>query len=475
LTVLADDIVQFYDDPYKFVLYAFPWGEEGTPLQGHMPDEWQMNLLNTIRDEIRKRDGDSSLQTAIQMAVTSGHGIGKSALTSWLLLWFISTRPHPQILVTANTQNQLTSKTWRELSKWHKLAINRDWFEWTATRFYFKEQPETWFASAIPWSENRPDAFAGTHEEHVLVIFDEASGIPDSIWEVTEGAMTTSGAMWFAFGNPNRNTGRFRECFGRFRHRWTPYKIDSRTAKMANLQQIEQWKLDYGEDSDFFKIRVRGEFPTSASNQFIASDSVDACMVYKAVNYLNFPYIIGVDVARFGDDMSVIAIRQGRKLNPLLKFRNLDTVQLSHKIAEISSGYPNATIFIDGVGVGAGVVDYCKAIGLRVIEVNAGCTADDAARYANKRAEMWDKMRQWMKDGAELPNDPELKQDCIGIEYGYTMKGQIQLEKKEDMKRRGLGSPDCADALSLTFAAPVAVSKNNFRKPLVAKVDWTVY
>lgn len=475
MNILANDIANFYDDPYKFVMYVFPWGEKGTPLEHETgPDEWQTLVLKRLGEEIKK-GAAHGIEEGIQVAITSGHGIGKTAFMAWLILWFISTRPHPQVIVTANTLMQLTTKTWRELAKWHKRAINKDWFEWTATKFYLKEHPETWFASAIPWSEHRSEAFAGAHEDHVLILFDESGGIPDIIWEVAEGAMSTPGAIWVAAGNPIKNTGRFRECFGKFRHRWIQFKIDSRTAKMYSKELANKLLADYGEDSDYFKVRVKGEFPSSSSLQFIGNDIVEACQKYEASNFQNMPYIMGVDVARFGDDQSVIYVRQGRKTHVILKYRGLDTMQLSHRISEIAQGFRPITIFIDGVGVGGGVVDYCKAIGMKVIEVNAGSSADAPERYANKRAEMWDRMREWLKDGAQIPSDCDLFQDLIGVEYGHTMKGQILLEKKEEMKRRGLSSPDVADALSLTFHSPVAVGGVNHVRTIVAKTDWNVF
>jgi hypothetical protein len=320
---IADDIAGFYDNPLGYVLYAFAWGE-GELADESGPDAWQHDILTKLGEEIRRRDRADAVLEAIRVAVASGHGIGKTALIAWIILWFMSTRPNPQVVVTANTESQLTKKTWRELSKWHKRAINADWFTWSATSFKFVERPDTWFASAIPWSEHNSEAFAGTHEKHVLVIYDEGSAIADIIWEVTEGAMTTPGAMWIVFGNPTKNTGRFRECFGRFRHRWITRQIDSRTAKMASKAQIDQWIDDYGEDSDFVRIRVKGEFPRAGSNQFIASDVAEAATKYKAEGFSEFPIVMGVDVARFGDDQTVIAIRQGRRLLPLIKYRGLD-------------------------------------------------------------------------------------------------------------------------------------------------------
>ena len=446
---LIQDIAAFYDNPLGFVKYVFEWGEGS--LKGQSIDKWQEDTLKTIGDALKD---EATLGEAIRIAVASGHGIGKTAFVSWVILWFISTREFPQIVVTSNTQNQLTAKTWRELAKWHRLAINKHWFEWTATKFYHKQYADTWFASAIPWSINNSEAFAGTHEKHVLVIYDEASGIHDQIWEVTEGAMTTAGAMWLAFGNPTKNTGRFRECFGKFKHRWLTRQIDSREAKQASLTQIQQWIDDYGEDSDFVRVRVRGVFPRAGSNQFIGSDVIDKCRVYVAEGYEGLERFLGVDVARFGDDQSVIIKRQGRKVFEPSKYRGLDTMSLAAVVIEQIDEYKPDAVFIDGVGVGAGVVDRVRQMrpSANIIEVNAGNTANNADKYFNKSAEMWGLMRDYLKAGAELPADNELLEELQAREYGFSPKQQIQMEKKSDMKARGLSSPDVADALCLTFA-----------------------
>jgi len=469
MATIAEDIVKFWDDPYKFVIYAFPWGEKGTPLEKYDgPDKWQKELLNLVRDEIRKGNPQ-----AIQMAVTSGHGVGKSSMTSWLILWYISTRPNPQILVTANTLAQLSTKTWRELSKWHQLSINHDWFEWTATKFYLKEKPETWFAAALPWSEHRSEAFAGMHEENVLVIYDEASGIADKIWEVTEGAMTTEGAMWFAFGNPTQNIGRFRECFRKFSHRWKQFKVDSRTAKMANQAQIAQWAEDYGEDSDFFLVRVKGEFPSRSEHQFIPSHLVEAAVANVAGDQKDFPYIVGVDVARSEGDDSIILVRQGRRVLLLQEFKGLNGVQLTHKIADIAVTYPGCSIFIDEIGVGASVVDHCKLLNVKFIGVNSARKADNPM-FNNSREEMWFSIREWLANGADIPNNQNLIKDLIGLQYDYKRStDKIMLESKKDMRSRQ-GSPDCGDALALTFAQKVLPPKLMIkrRQPIQQQQKW---
>ncbi len=409
------------------------------------PDTWQVEALNAVRDNKR-------------VAGASGHGIGKTAFVAWIIHWFMATRPNPQVVVTANTKNQLDSKTWRELAKWNQKALNGHWFEVKATRMELRDSPETWFASAIPWTEHNSESFAGTHEEHVLIVFDEASAIADVIWDVVEGAMTTAGARWVALGNPTRNTGRFRECWGRFRHRWHTMQVDSRTAKMADQTQIDEWIADYGEDSDFVRVRVKGEFPKSSSAQLISTAWVDDAVKYRAVGFEKLPLILGVDVARFGDDQTVICARRGRKVYPLSKFREQDTMQVAGHVAAAIKALKPTLVNIDIGAMGAGVVDRLREQGFDVRGVNFGSEPTDKVKYANKRAEMWGETANWLKEGGEIPDDYELKQDLIGPEYSYTSSQQLLLEKKESMKRRGLSSPDCADALALTFAAPVTAT-----------------
>ncbi len=308
----------------------------------------------------------------------------------------------------------------------------------------------------IPWSERNTEAFAGLHNagKRILVVFDEASAIPDNIWEVTEGALTDEDTeiIWLAFGNPTRNTGRLRECFGKLKHRWSHRKVDSRTVPGTNKTQIAQWVEDYGEDSDFIRVRVKGEFPRAGTRQFISGDIVDEAVKRTVEVPFGTPKILSVDVARFGDDQSVVAMRHGRKLETLIKFRGLDTMQLSSEIsALITSSRPDA-VFVDGVGVGGGVVDRLRQMGHMVIDVNAGRAPDTENKdtHVNKRVEMWDRMKKWL-DGADIPDDQDLKDELIGIEYGYDNRMRLQLEKKSDMKKRGLSSPDCADAVSLGF------------------------
>jgi hypothetical protein len=454
------------DDPLLFVEKAFAWGQgELTGWDG--PDAWQRETLQAIGEEVRKRDFNGVQPVEpIRMATASGHGIGKTCITAWIILWIASTRPRSKGMVTANTMSQLETKTWSELAKW----LKRCWFNLTtgkmSMRLSHKRDRENWRCDAITCREENSEAFAGQHaaDSTSYYLFDEASRIPDIIWDVAEGGMTDGEPMFFAWGNPTRNSGRFREIFGKYRHRWITRQIDSRDCKLPNKAKIAEDIKDHGEDSDYIRVRVRGIFPRAGTLQFIGSDLVADAVPREGQDHVS-PIVFGVDVARFGDDASVIAIRRGRdaKSLPWKTFRNVDTMTLAAAIVDLADLYRPKAIFVDGGGVGGGVVDRLRFLGQPVHDVQFGAAADRLNTagghvFANKRAEMWGSMREWLKGGV-IPPTPELIADLEGVEYGYVMKNgvdAIQLEKKEEMKKRGLASSDFGDALALTFAYPIS-------------------
>lgn len=457
---VVTDMEQFYDDPTGFVFYAYDWGR-GELVGEDGPDVWQVSLMDDVGKKLK-----ADPQANIREATASGHGVGKTAETSWLIHWAMSTRPHLAGVVTANTMAQLSTKTWRELALWHKRLINAHWFKWTATRFSHRQHMETWFVAATPNSEHNTEAFAGLHSKYKLIIYDEASAIPDKLWEVTEGAMTDPCSMWFVFGNPTRNTGRFKQCFESDAARWGRRNIDSRNCKKTNKAELQEWITAYGEDSDFVRIRILGQFPRAGAMQFIPSDIADGAMLrevpYEA--YCLVPIVIGVDVARYGDDKTTIAIRQGRKLHEIRKFRELNTMEVAREVMQAMKDHSGAAaVFVDGIGVGAGVVDRLQMLGVPVIEVNGGENAFDDVTYYNKTAEMWDRMRTWLR-GGDLPSkDNETRNALIGREYYFDDKERVRLERKSDMKKRGLDSPDEADALAHTFAEELGdLVRNSF-------------
>jgi len=459
LDPLGIEVGGFAHDPLGFVLFAFPWGEAGTPLEREQgPEAWQREVLGEIGRSL------ASVSDAIRIAVASGHGVGKSALVAWIIVWALATFRDTRGIVTANTATQLKTKTWPELTKWLRLAACADWFEVSATAIHSVDpaHERTWRIDAVPWSLRTTEAFAGLHNQgrRLFVAFDEASAIPDPVWETIEGALTDRDTeiLWLATGNPTRNTGRFR-------HRWHRHQVDGRKVSLTDKDEIARWAADYGDDSDFFRVRVKGEFPRGGAMQFIDSDTVEEASRRPAESHLRQPLIMGVDCARGGDDQSAIWFRRGRDARtvPAIKLRVGDLMVLSGKVAEQAMQHRAAAVFIDEGGIGAGVVDRVRQMlpGRLVVGVNFGGRAD---RYtlgdgmpltANKAAEMWASMRAWLRTGA-IPDDPELKAELTGREYGFDLHNAIRLEKKEDMKKRGLSSPDNADGLCLTFAYPVA-------------------
>lgn len=453
---IQDACVEFADYPDKFVKWVFDWGQ-GELKESEGPDNWQEDVLNEIGEYARKiASGENP--GPLQLAVASGHGIGKSALVAWIIGWFMSTRDHPQIVVTANTETQLLTKTWRTLSRWHKMMLNRDWFDWTATKFSYKHSPEDWYAAATPWSENNPDAFAGTHDKNVLVIFDEASNISDVIWEKIDGAMSTKGAMWICFGNPTKNVGRFYDCFHKYKKWWSTKQIDSRNAKHADKVWVERFIAQFGIDSDRTRYQILGQFPTTSTSQLISTKAIEEAQERElepgAWEYM--PKVMGVDIARFGDNSSTICIRQGRKVEEIEVLPKQDLMQTAHHVAEAIKRVRPIQVFVDGSGIGAGVVDRLRQLNFSVVDVNGGNSSLNP-RYLNKRAEMWWELKEFIESGnCELPKDSKLKEELVVVTYDYTDKGRIRLDRKSDIMEDYGFSPDRADALAMTFAYPVA-------------------
>jgi len=460
---LVEDIAGFTHDPLGFVLYAFDWGNGELAAFPDGPDAWATEVLDEIGQKLRS-GAISGISEVIQMATASGHGIGKSALVAWLIEWAMCTREDTKGLVTANTDNQLRTKTWAEVAKWHSLCICKHWFKLTATSLFSTdpEHEKTWRFDMIPWSLANTEAFAGLHNQgkRILIIFDEASAIPDAIWEVIEGALTDDNTeiIWAAFGNPTQNTGRFRECYRRFRHRWSCRQVDSRTVRISNKGQIAKWIDDYGEDSDFVKVRVRGMFPKASTKQFIATDDVDAAIarVLRPEQFDFAPKILTCDPAWEGDDELVIGLRQG------LNFRVLRTIEKNDNdlvvatiLANLEDQHEADAVFIDA-GYGTGIVSAGRTMGRTWQLVWFGGASPDPG-CLNMRAYIWKEVRDWLKNGGAIDkNDQVLYNDLIGPETVARPDGKIQLESKKDMKARGLPSPGRADALALSFAQPVA-------------------
>ena len=458
------------DDPEAFVLFAFPWGQQGTPLaQFSGPRKWQREVLRKVAAHIAKNKTATGYEV-LRMATASGRGIGKSALVSWLILWMLTTRIGSTIIVSANSEAQLRSVTWAEVTKWLSLLLNSHWFEVSATRVMpakwlaeiverdLKKGTRYWSVEGRLWSEENPDAYAGVHNfDGVMVIFDEASGIPDPIWSVTAGFFTenTPNRFWLAFSNPRRNEGYFYECFNAKREFWQTQNIDARQVEDTDKAVYEQIIAEYGADSSQAKVEVYGEFPSDGDDQFIAPRIVDEAMARTRYKDESAPRVIGVDPARSGADSTVIVVRQGRDVVAIKRYRGEDTMATVGRGIDAIEEFNPALTVIDEGGLGYGILDRLKEQRYKVRGVNFGWKAKNPVMWGNKRAEMWGDMREWLRT-ASIPHDRLLKSDLCGPHTKPNSSGTIFLEGKKEMKARGQASPDAADALAVTFAYPLA-------------------
>lgn len=406
--------------------------------------------------ELSKAVSDALLEC--QIAVSSGHGIGKSALVAMITCWAMATCPDTRGVITAETEGQLSTKTQPEIAKWARAMICAHWFEVKATKMFAIERPESWRIDFIPWNESNPVAFQGLHnlERRILVIFDEASKIARVIWETIRGALTDvdTEIIWAVFGNPTEVDGEFFECFGRNKHRWIRRQIDSRSVPITNKEKIQQYLDDFGEDSDFFRVRVRGVFPRGGFNTLITMEAVAAARVRAPL--ARSPCIIGVDPARFGEDQTVIAIREGDRLHPLLKRRQIDTMMTAGLVSDMIIRWEPEAVMVDEVGIGAGVVDRLRQLGHKMVHGfhtwGQKGPADDKTLYANKLTEMWARMAAWVERTAMLPDDNDLEKQLTSRKYGFEGSNRWIIETKAAFKERGFESPDESDAVAMTFA-----------------------
>ncbi|HZK80272.1 MAG TPA: hypothetical protein VFC46_04375, partial [Humisphaera sp.] len=461
---MAIAVSEYYDDPLGFVRFAYQWGKPG-PLRDYPgPDKWQVEFLTELGEQVRQRKFDGTAPVLpIRFSTASGHGIGKSVLVAFLVDWIMSTRPHAKGTITANTFQQLSTRTWATVQTWTKRCITAHWFTVTGDKMYHSSFKDSWFCSAQSCREENSEAFAGQHAANStsFYIFDEASAVPDKIHEVAEGGLTDGEPMFFMFGNATRSQGTFhRVTFGSERRRWVSRSIDSRDCRFSNKELIEQWREDHGEDSDFFRVRVLGLPPRADDSQFIDMDRISGAQKRQVHVLEDEPLIAGVDLAWGGDDENVVRFRcgnDGRSIKPLRipGERTRDSAVMVVKLAEMLDGTYEGrkihTMFIDSAGISGAVGSRLRQLGHRnIIEVNFGADSPDS-HYAYMRDYMWGKMKEWLLAGA-IDNHPGLEVDLSGPGYSLDKRVRVKLESKEEMKKRGLDSPDDGDALALTFA-----------------------
>jgi hypothetical protein len=469
---LAEEMAKCYADPLRFVLVAYPWGEKGGPLENQQgPDDNQRQFLMDLGLAVRNRGFDGKDPVLpILMTATSGHGTGKSVLGAWIADWLLSTRPDSIGTVTAGNWPQLKNRTWAQLRYWTKMCITAHWFVIQSRTIFHKDRPDTWKIVAQTSTEQNSQSFAGQHAATSTswYMFDEASLVPDGVWDVASGGLSDGEPMWFAWGQPERNTGRFHQInFGKHAERWDHRRIDSRTSRFTNKELLEQRLADYGEDSDYCRVRVLGLPPTADELQFIDLARIKAAQQRVPQSLPDDPLIVGVDVSGGGAAWNVIAFRRGNDARTIPRIRiagehTRDRSVLVGKLAEIlrdeRPGRKVSAMFID-MAFGSPIYERLRALGFRnVHETNFGLTHTPERRMSNMRAYMWNAMKDWLLHGA-IESDDKMQLDLAGPGYGISRSNQLVLESKAAMQKRGQASPDDGDALALTFAQPVAPAK----------------
>ena len=422
-----------------------------TQALGATPQPWQHEALRALVEHDR-------------VSVRSCHGVGKSALDSWAILWFMCTHYPCKLGAIAPTQHQLQDVLFSELGLWHgKLPPPlRDQFvirnSAQELRFYNRERPAESFCAGRTGRKENPEALQGFHSENMMMILDEASGIDDILFQVGEGALSTPGAKILMTSNPTRTSGYFFDSHHRMRDQWYCMKVSHEDSEFVTDTYVANMKLQYGEDSNVYRVRVLGEFPSSDDDTVIPLDLVEAATTRNIERVADIRPVWGLDVARYGNCRTALAKRQGNSLiEPVKSWHKRDLMEVAGIVQAEYEDTPSdqvpAEILVDSVGLGAGVVDRLREMALPVRGVQAGERASGRDRFSNLKAELWWRARDWF-DTREvtMPNDDALIGQLVSVRYKYLSTGKIQIESKEDMMKRGVKSPDEADAFVLTFA-----------------------
>ena len=420
---------------------------------GLEPLDYQAEFLQAIADGERR------------ISIRSGHGTGKSAAASWAMLWYFLMHYPNKVVVTAPTSSQLFDALFAEMKRWINelppafqsvLNVKSDRVEHTSA-------PSEMFISARTSRAETPEALAGVHSEHVMLIVDEASGVPEQVFEAAAGSMSGHNATTIMLSNPTRSSGTFFESQNRLADSWWTRRWSCVDSPLVSDEFIEEMKLRYGEDSNAFRIRVLGEFPQAHDDTIIPFHLVETATHRDIEGDSDLPSVWGLDVSRFGNDKTALCKRQGSVVTEIRSWAGLDLMQtVGRVVAEYEALLPSKQpreILVDSIGLGSGVVDRLRELGLPVRGINVAEAPSMGATYLNLRSELWFKTKAWFEDRAcKLPKDDQLVAELTGIRYSFTSSGKMKAESKDEMRKRGLASPDLADALCLTMASDAATA-----------------
>lgn len=420
------------------------------------PVSFVLDIWPDVQLEAFQREALAALASNGRVSIRSGHGVGKSALDAWAVLWFMCTHFPAKVPITAPTAHQLEDVLHPEIGAWLRKMPEALQGEFTlkADRLVLNAAPAESFAAFRTGNKSNPDALQGFHSDNLMFILDEASGIDPIVFEVAEGALSTPGARVMMTGNPTRTSGYFFESHHAQRSHWHTMRVSCSDSSRVSDDYIERMKR-YGVDSNIYRVRVLGDFPKADDDAVIPLEWAEAA-IGREVAPVPGPIIWGLDVARFGDDRTALAKRQNNALlEPIRSWRNLDTMQTAGRVMQEYENSPKKpeTILVDVIGIGAGVVDRLKEMGLPVFGVNVAERPSSKDRFMRYRDELWFEGRDWFESrDCVMPNDAELIGELTTVKYEVLSTGKVQVNSKEKMKREGLVSPDLADAFLLTFA-----------------------
>lgn len=438
----AELLEQFHDDPVLFV---------ETVLQV-TPQKWQAEALRAIANNDR-------------VAIKSGHGVGKTACLSWIVLWWLLTHYPCKAAVTANTAHQLSDVLWTEIDKWARSLPQgfKDLLEFKTDKISLKGATDS-FAVARTSRRENPEALQGFHSENMLFICEEASGIPDVVFQVGEGAMSTAGAKTIMAGNPTRSDGFFYEAFHGQRDQWHCMTVSCEDGEYVSKDFLSNMADKYGVDSNVYRVRVLGEFPTQSDDVLLPLHLVEESLKRDVEPSPTTPVVWGLDVARFGSDRSALAKRQGQVLvEPVKSWQNKDLMEMAGIILAEFDATPYRlkpqAIYIDAIGIGAGLADRLRELDLPAVAISVSETASLKDRFNRLRDELFWNAREWFEArDCHMPEDQTLISELTAIRYKYLSNGKLKIEGKDEMKRRGQRSPDLADSFVLTFAEQGALA-----------------
>lgn len=433
------------------------------------PDRFDRDMWPDDKPEAWQSEASRLLATSDRVAIRSGHGVGKSAWLARRMLWWGCTRYPWKIGVTAPSSSQMYDALWSELAKWHSKMppFWKSRFEWRTERLDWVEAPNISFAVAKTARRETPEALAGLHSENMLFVIDEASGVDDIIFETARGAMSTKGAKTVMTGNPTRLSGYFFDAFHKNRAYWKSMKVSCRDSTRTNLAEIERWKEEYGEDSNFFRVRALGEFPTAEDDVIIPLHMVESA-VGRDVEQVPSEEVWGLDVSRGGVDLCALAKRRGNIMPEPIKTWRSDDAMVS--VGKVKQEYDDAkekpsVICVDAIGLGAPVADRLQEMGVPVMCVNVSESHSSNDRYLRLRDEMWERARGWFyQRDCKIPNDEPFIGEISLVKWKPTSNGKMKVITKAEMKHEMHKSPDRSEAFCFTFMAGGVVKKP---KPLV--------